>query len=378
MVYNSLTDAPRNLKEAIDWLLALKGTEAENNFNAMASAVYDFLADKPVGRIKVRALEKVKSISHKFMGQKALKEHSFVKIMLRRFESEMSTKFSLFHRHFGSLAQSDCENVIEATGVKPEDIAVELAKAVDGCEKFLDDVKIPGQYSSAYSSRATWDSSCSRKPEACAVVLVGIAPMLYAGLRSLKEASADVVNRQWLVSYAEMHLKDVLKAVGYKTQEYRASMSGADISTALNSVKYDMLSSIYDLAGFWAFYGFDKIGDLKVEQPKDPKADPSVEGEGKQPVIPEAEPSVYGEGEQSVIPEAEPSFEGEGEQSVIPEAEPSVEPVQPEVDDVEQPVKVAKAAKVARSVKAAKKAAKKVSRKARQKKEKKQQESAEH
>ncbi|CDR95034.1 hypothetical protein BBBOND_0201910 [Babesia bigemina] len=326
MVYNSLTDAPHNLKEGIDWLIALKGTNAESNFKAMAAAVHKFLADKPVGKMDVPALNKIKSIFKKFIGQSALNKHSFVRRLLGRFERKMSTKVSLFHKRFGSLDPSDCENVIEATGVKPEHIAVELAKAVDGCEKFLGNIKASDHYESAYSSRATWDSSCSRNPEACAVVLVGIAPILYTGLRSLKEASANVANRQWLVSYTEMHLKNVMKAVGYKTDECRSGISGLDIFKTLRNVKYDILNSIYSLAGFWAFYGFDKMGDLVVEITKDRKAVPAVDGKGKQPVIPEAEPSV--------------------------------DPVKPEVGEVEQPVKVAKAAKVAKSGRSGKKTTK--------------------
>ncbi|GBE59193.1 hypothetical protein, conserved [Babesia ovata] len=354
MVYNSLTEAPHNLKEAIDWLMALRGTDAEKSLAAMGDALYKFLADKPVGKMKVSALENVKKISKKFMGQKALKDQPFVKTLLGRFKRNTSKTVSLFHRWFETMAQSDCENVMEVRGVKPEDITVNLAKAVDGCEKFLDDIKIPNQYKSAYSSGATWSSSCARNPEACAVVLVGIAPMLYAGLRSLKETSAEAANRNWLASYAELKLGKVLTAVGYKEPQCRAKMSGSDVFKALQSVSFEMLNTIYDLAGFWAFYGFDKVGDLKIKQSVEPErpAEPVRPADPEGPVEPvgpgkRERPEKRGKGfederfegeepEDSVEP-VEPVQSAEGE-----EAEQSVEPVEPvqsaEGEEAEQSV----------------------------------------
>ncbi|GBE62456.1 hypothetical protein, conserved [Babesia ovata] len=270
-VYTSLTEAPQNLKEAIDWLIALKGTDPEKNFKAMGAALHKFLADKPVGFTEVPALEKVKSISKEFMEKRELKEQPFVRQLLRRFNKKRNENITLLDRWFESIAESDYANVVEARGVTAKTIGEKLSKAVDGCEKFLENIKNPDQYESAYSPEATWEASCSKDPEACAVILVGIAPMLYTGLRSLKHASADGLNRVWLASYGELQLGEVMKAVGYKQPECGASMSRSDVFKALQSVKYDMLTIFYDLSGFWAFYRFDKAGDLKIEQSLEPE-----------------------------------------------------------------------------------------------------------
>ncbi|CDR96832.1 hypothetical protein BBBOND_0307360 [Babesia bigemina] len=460
MVYNSLTDVPRDFREGIDWLIALKGTDAESNIAAMGEAVYNFLVDKPVGHTEVPALQNVQSIVKGFLEQPGLKNVWPVNRILEKYNKRINKNPGWFTKAFGGADECDYKNVIKSKHVSAKTIAGKLGIAVNGYERLLKKVKTPEQYKSAYSSEATWEASCSQKPEDCAVVLVGIAPMLYAGLRSMWKASHGQ-SFSWVPKSKNKNiLVTVLRSLGFKHPECRDKMSASYVSEALENVTIDMLETFYNLSGFWAFYGSGKIGAVGEKQPVEPvipEAEPSVEGEGEQSLIPEAEPSVDGEGEQSMIPEAEPSFDGEGEQSVIPEAEPSfdgegeqslipeaepsvegegeqsvipeaeptfegegeqsvipeaeptfegegeqsvipeaepsvepageepvvpeaepsVEPVKPEVDEVEQPMKVAKAAKVARSVKAAKKAAKKVSKKARQKKQKKQQESAE-
>ncbi|GBE59322.1 hypothetical protein, conserved [Babesia ovata] len=255
MVYNSLTEAPHNLKEGVDWLMALKGKDADKNLAAMGEALYKFLADKPVGKEELPALEKVKSISKGFLEQPALNYIWPANELLRRFNKPLSKKHpGFFPRFFGVIFESDYENVIQTRGLTAKTIAEKLSKAVAGCEKFLDNVKIPDQYASAYSSEATWDASCAEDPEACAVIFVGIAPMLYAGLRSLREASNAQSYCHDSICLTPISLRDVVKAVGYKDPGCRASMTASYILKALKGVKFQNLVTIYDLCGFWAFY----------------------------------------------------------------------------------------------------------------------------
>ncbi|GBE61042.1 hypothetical protein, conserved [Babesia ovata] len=253
MVYFSLTDAPRNLKESIDWLMALRGADAETNLKALGSAVYDLLADKPVGFTEVPALENVKRISKEFLEQEELKNEPFVKGLLWRFNNRMKKNYYKYFRFVFHIDKSDYENVVRTRGTVPEKIAENLGKVVHGTETFLDDIKNPDKYRSAYSSEATWDNSCSAKPEACAVVFVGIAPMLCAGLRSLRKTSNNA-SATWSNRYAKKHFGEVMKAVGYKEPECRAKLSGSDVRKALSNVDIRVLEIIYDLAGFWAFY----------------------------------------------------------------------------------------------------------------------------
>ncbi|GBE62101.1 hypothetical protein, conserved [Babesia ovata] len=252
MVYNSLTEAPRNLKEGIDWLMALKGT-SKFNTQALGFAVHRILADTSVGLLRVPAIEKVKRVSKEFLEQKELKGRPYVKNLLSRFREPMNKTDGMELKRMFSVGRSDYVNLVKSEGIKPEDIAKDLGQILDACEKFLDEIKNPDQYESAYSPEATWAKSCSKSPEACAVIFVGIAPMLEAGLRSLRCASRDAAS---LLSHYDKkkHLKKLMKALGYGESECRANMSASYIFKASENVGYIMLGKIYDLAGFWAFY----------------------------------------------------------------------------------------------------------------------------
>ncbi|GBE61430.1 hypothetical protein, conserved [Babesia ovata] len=252
MLHNSLIEVPRNLKEGIDWLIALKGRNFNYNMTAMGLALHNLLKRHPVGLKVLPALECVKRISKQFLEQPELKDQPFVKNLLRRYEEPLNKEPGVLAEIFGDTPLSDYENVVELRGVKGGDIIKDLGNVVRGCEKFLKNIKIPYQYKSAYSSKATWDESCSRDPEACAVVFVGIAPMLYAGLRSLRDASEHAIKGS--NHMAEHRLWYVFKAMGYREQECRPSMSASDMIEALSGVDVNIFTIVYDLAGFWAFY----------------------------------------------------------------------------------------------------------------------------
>ncbi|CDR94959.1 hypothetical protein BBBOND_0201160 [Babesia bigemina] len=252
MAYNSLTQAPRNLKEGIDWLIALKGDDFQYHMEEMGAAVYDLLEDKPVGFTEVPALEEVKRISKEFMEQEALKDEWSVKRLLGRFSKRMS-KTGLFARRGKNDAKSEFENIVQTQQMDPDAIASNIGRVVYDSEQFLNKIKAPGKYKSAYTSEATWEKSCSEKPEDCAAVLVGIMPMLYVGLRSLFDATALSVWES-LNANAEKHMSDVLNAAGFREPECQANMSIADVVKAFKSVDLDIFIILYDLAGFWAFY----------------------------------------------------------------------------------------------------------------------------
>ncbi|GBE62553.1 hypothetical protein, conserved [Babesia ovata] len=253
MQFDSLTEAPRNLKEGIDWLMALRGTDAERNLTAMGAALYNFLADKPVGLMELPALENVKHLSKDFMWQKELKDQWPVNIMLRRFNNPMDKTQGKFSETTGFVEESDFENVIQTKGVKPKDIAKDLGNVVDACEKFLRSIKVPDHYISAYSREATWEASCSKDPEACAVVFVGIAPMLYAGLNALM-ATCIAAFFRGSNSTGYNNMREVLRALGYVEPECRAGISAPNAVMALGGVDKRVVTTIYDLSGFWAFY----------------------------------------------------------------------------------------------------------------------------
>ncbi|GBE61846.1 hypothetical protein, conserved [Babesia ovata] len=251
--YHALTEPPRNVKECMDWLIALKGKDPEKNLKALGEAVYKFLADKPVGKMQVPALENVKLISKEFLQQPKLKYWRPSQRVLRRLNLPSDEKPGGSVRRQLRYRRSDYENVIQTMGAKPEDIAEELADVVSGCEKFLKCIKNPGQYKSAYCPEATWDASFANDTEACAVILVGIGPMLYAGTRSLIEAWLDAFWRcPPFIAYNRM--RELVKVLGFVEPECRASPRTSDVDKALCRLDDNELYTVYDLSGFWAFY----------------------------------------------------------------------------------------------------------------------------
>ncbi|CDR94137.1 hypothetical protein BBBOND_0104460 [Babesia bigemina] len=255
MVYTSLTDIPRNLKEGIDWLLAVKGADAEKNLAAMGAALYDFLVDKPVGFTEVPALENVKLISKEFLERQEFKDMWPANELLGRFNNHVKTQNIDHLKYPFPINDSDFSNVVRARRAVPEKIAEDLGRIVDGCESFLEHIVLPEQYLSAYNSEATWKKSCSEKPEDCAVVLVGIAPMLYAGLRSLKVACDNERLGGVPGAKAMSSLGSVLLADGYQEKQWPTAMTPSYVAKALEGVSHEVLVTLYDFAGFWAFYG---------------------------------------------------------------------------------------------------------------------------
>ncbi|CDR97144.1 hypothetical protein BBBOND_0310470 [Babesia bigemina] len=253
MVYTSLTEAPHNLKEAIDWLMAVKGTDGENNLKALGKAVYDVLADKPIGKAELPALEKVKPIAKKFLEHKDLKGQWFVRMLMDRYNRPLNRFTNRVVKSMIYITDSDYKDAIKGQRLTAGNIGKKIGEVVDGCGKLLDGVKNHDKYKSAYSSEATWDASCSKDPEACAVVLVGIAPVLFVGLRSLFDA---VPGRIFGVARpkAKGNSEKILTAVGYELPQRRSEILGAELLNALEGVSTEVLTTIYDLAGFWAFY----------------------------------------------------------------------------------------------------------------------------
>ncbi|CDR95633.1 hypothetical protein BBBOND_0207870 [Babesia bigemina] len=250
MVYNSLTDVPRDFREGIDWLVALKRTGFESNLKAISDAVFNFLAHKPAGACQLPAFQQVKLNVKKFLGQEGLKDRRIVKPMLERFNRPKNQKSDFFARFFQSVGENGGRQIENNWGITGENILTKLAKSVDGCNTFLRNINVPAQYKSAYSSKATWDASCSTKPEDCAAIFVGITPMLYAGLMSLWDATDESAFRL-TPDKARKELEDILNAMRYVNPDCRSSLSRLEVVNALRGIGIDELGTLGTLAEFW-------------------------------------------------------------------------------------------------------------------------------
>ncbi|CDR97955.1 hypothetical protein BBBOND_0404430 [Babesia bigemina] len=267
MVYKSLTEAPHNLKEGIDWLMAVKGTDGEKHLKAMAAAVHHLFSDISARFKKSSSFKEIKSITEGFLQKPEIKDDWLVKTLLRRFYTPDSTENTGFrpywHKHYDEYGR-----VVRVKGTKPEFIEECLSNVMDGFEKLLDDIKNPDEYKSAYSSKATWEASCAKDPEACAMVLVGIAPMLYAGLQSLR-TTAEFKVGPFHKHTSRKNLGDVLRALGYVEPECRSGMNGSYIYETFRGLDKDLIHNTYDLAGFDIFYASKKAAVKSGKLDKD-------------------------------------------------------------------------------------------------------------
>ncbi|GBE60776.1 hypothetical protein, conserved [Babesia ovata] len=245
MVFHSLTDIPRNLKEGIDWLMAIKGTDS---IDALGAAVHKFLSGKSAGLTTVPTLENIKLISMGFMWRKELRDLWPASHLLGKFIDTVENKS-------GNLAIT--------MGSNPDAVAQKLGKVADGCAKFLGDIKHPEQYKSAYCSKSTWAKSCSKNPEDCAAIFVGIAPMLFVGLESLRDASKGESCLFGSDDVTKHRLRTVLKAMGYRKRRLRPNMGGYDVRKALSNVQKDVLSILDDISGFDVSSESELQGKLK-------------------------------------------------------------------------------------------------------------------
>ncbi|CDR96358.1 hypothetical protein BBBOND_0302620 [Babesia bigemina] len=265
MVYTSLTEAPHNLKEGIDWLMALKGSCGESTLKAMAGAIHHLFSKHSDGYKQLPALEKMKSISREFLEKPELRDNLFVKQLLSRFYTPASTANTGF-KHLLARYSEEYARVVGVKGARPEYIEESLRNVMDGFGKLLNDIKNPDKYKSAYSAEATWEASCAKDPEACAVVLVGMAPMLYAGMQSLSNAVFSK-SGWWSTTVEYKAAGDVLRPLGYEESECRAGMNGSYIYETFKGLDADLFHKTYDLAGFDIFYGSDIVQKLPVKQP---------------------------------------------------------------------------------------------------------------
>ncbi|CDR94351.1 hypothetical protein BBBOND_0106600 [Babesia bigemina] len=232
MMYLSLTRAPRDLKEAIDWLVALKGDDPKNNLRAISDAIYNLLESDTLGLKMLPALKIIRRISQRFLQKQELQDQVFVRASARK---------------MNKLVDKTPGGVNVPKNVTPETIANNVTHVVVGAEIFLNDIKDLDEYKSAYSSEATWSNSCSTKPEACAVIFVGIAPILFAGLRYVRDAS--LAAKLPISKYTGRgRLDDIMKSLGYKDTQYKERITRSDILTALRAVDHQTMATLHDLA----------------------------------------------------------------------------------------------------------------------------------
>ncbi|CDR95001.1 hypothetical protein BBBOND_0201580 [Babesia bigemina] len=252
VVYNSLAHVPRNFKECIDWLMAVRGDDGMKNLKVLEAALYDFYAHMSGRFTEVSDLDKVIRVSREFLEQEKLKKRRSVKRILIKLNDRLRKTPDQLAKRIGSAHDTKNEKYLQKKGLTADTIAENLCYVVDACAKFLGRIKNRSHYKSAYSPQATWDASFSAHPETGVVIFVGIAPMLCASISSLNAAVfAAMLRFPPFIAYKRM--QEMIEALGYVEPQRRAGMTASYVGDALDGFE-ETIDFIFDLAGFWAFY----------------------------------------------------------------------------------------------------------------------------
>ncbi|CDR94509.1 hypothetical protein BBBOND_0108070 [Babesia bigemina] len=253
VVYNSLIYVPRNFKEAVDWLIAVRGDDGMKHLKALGAALYDFYAHMSGRFTEVSDLDKVIRVSREFLEQEKLKKRRSVKRILIKLNDRLRKTPDQLAKDIGSADDTEKEKYLQTKGLTADTIAEKLCCVVDACAEFLGRIKNRSHYKSAYSPQATSDASFSAHPETGVVIFVGIAPMLCASILALEMASFRAVLRlPPFIAYKRM--QELIQALGYVEPECRAGMTASYVVDALGDFESETTDFIYRLAGFWAFY----------------------------------------------------------------------------------------------------------------------------
>ncbi|CDR93709.1 hypothetical protein BBBOND_0100380 [Babesia bigemina] len=251
VVYQSLVHIPRNFKEAVDWLIAVRGDDAEGNLAALGAALYDLYVHMSGRSIEWSALDKVIRVSREFLEQEKLKKRLFVNMILFLLDERLRVTPNILTTTVVSEDDTENEKYLQKKGLTADTIAEKLCCVVDACAEFLGRIKNRSHYKSAYSPQATWDASFSAHPESGAVMFVGMAPMLVASISSLNAAVfAAKLRLPPFIAYKSM--QELIQALGYVEPECRAGMTASCVGRALSGFDVETITFLYQLAGFWA------------------------------------------------------------------------------------------------------------------------------
>ncbi|CDR97669.1 hypothetical protein BBBOND_0401610 [Babesia bigemina] len=252
VVYNSLMYVPRNFKEAVDWLIAVRGDDAERNLATLGAAIYDLYVHMSGRSTEWSNLDKAIRFSIDFLEQEKLKKHLYVKMILAILSYRVNITPNVLTNIIVSAYDTENQRFLHKNGLTADTIAEKLCYVVDACAEFLGRIKNRSHYNSAYSPQATWDALFSAHPETGAVIFVGIAPMLVAGLLSLRSASlAGKLKSSPLI--ASKRMQELIQALGYVEPQLCAGMTASYVGRALGGFTYETINFIFDLAGFWTF-----------------------------------------------------------------------------------------------------------------------------
>ncbi|GIX65038.1 uncharacterized protein BcabD6B2_44730 [Babesia caballi] len=252
MGYPTLTVVPSNLKEAIDWLDAVKNNGDPADIISLGAAVHDLLYRYPSEPGKLAFVEEVKAIVKKFFEKPELVELEPIHSVLQRYYNSHCDDQGGWSYFFWSSKPNEPTNVVVDQCLTTDDVTEVIDSLACRIEDFTSRLKPSGNDVSAYDSTANWADSCDADERLCAEIFVGIAPLYYAGLRALAAICKTAHHVAGPIGVEGNKLGALLSHMGFTVSSSDTDTRGEDICKSLALPK-ETLNDVYDLAGFYAF-----------------------------------------------------------------------------------------------------------------------------
>ncbi|GIX63477.1 extracellular matrix-binding ebh, putative [Babesia caballi] len=250
----SITEPPTNLKEAIDWVLRVSGKDNGNNDNDAIKDLADEvkkLFDKDAGEVAGGVLgvmgKSITDLANKLadVTEQPPRRNKPFKVLVSYLQTFKGNLENV--RDYGSSVSG--EELVKLKGWLTKESSGAIGKLAEGLRKFLgyqsntsnfDGTGIilnNGQaYDKAYGT-ASWPQSPDDK-RTCALIFLGIGPMLFYGLTYLYwncESQGDWKRLQFQKSGSTNSLSAYLDAMGYKDSEFNEQKKqGSKIAEVLD------------------------------------------------------------------------------------------------------------------------------------------------
>ncbi|GIX62990.1 variant erythrocyte surface antigen-1 family protein [Babesia caballi] len=225
----SLTDPPKNLKEAIDWVIKIKN---DNNTDDLAKELHELLKHDGA-EVAMKVLDKYRLVSKSVIEK--LKSHTNDKNRLTSLSSEWG--FAVPHAILNSLSQGLDPFVSGSvaisrekaerwlTEVQEKTLETPVTELANGIEAFVAQGTgiVQGSVPSAYSQAdAKWKGLQAAERMDCAIIFLAILPLLYVALTYLywrcsqsPDSSGLVLSWSGQSPSTDNGLKKYMAALGY-------------------------------------------------------------------------------------------------------------------------------------------------------------------
>ncbi|GIX62570.1 uncharacterized protein BcabD6B2_20050 [Babesia caballi] len=226
-----LTEAPKNLKEAIDWVIQIKGHAQD-----LAKELKKLLKHDG-SEVAMRVLESYRLASQSVIEKLTPQKEKFHFAVPHAILNKLGQGLDPFPSGSAAISREEAEKwVSKVQGNTSEMLIKDLA---EGLKMFVDQPNgiLQNPNISAYPETSMWpDSSADKKT--CALIFLGIGPMLFYGLTYLYwwcESQGDWKRLQFQNSGSTNSLSAYLDAMGFKDSEFNEQKKqGSKIAEVLD------------------------------------------------------------------------------------------------------------------------------------------------